>query len=137
VRIEGQKPVGASAAGGVRKGGAVSGERFSLAEESAPTVANSAAPESASALAALMALQEVDDPLFARRKSVRRGHALLDALEAMKADLLVGRVSEGRLNRIIALTSQAKTGTQDAELESIVAEIELRAKVELAKLGIF
>lgn len=109
MRIEGQRPVGASAAGGVRKGGAVNGERFSLAEESAPAIANSAASESAHALA---------------------------AREAMRAEQHVGRVSEGRL-RIVALTSQAKTDTQDAELESIISEIELRARLELAKLGIF
>ncbi|HUV33207.1 MAG TPA: flagellar assembly protein FliX, partial [Devosiaceae bacterium] len=82
------------------------------------------------------ALQAVDDPLFARKKTVRRGHALLDALDAIKADLLVGRLSEGRLNRIVALVGQARAGA-DPTLEAIVDEIELRARVELAKLGVF
>lgn len=85
---------------------------------------------------ALLALQAVDDATTGRRKAVRRANLLLDALEEIKADLLAGRVGEGRLNRAIALLQQAKTQIEPA-LEAIVADIELRVRVELAKLGRF
>jgi hypothetical protein len=69
-----------------------------------------------------------------RRKAVKRANSLLDMLEDIQADLLIGQVGEGRLNRAISLLQQAKTQI-DPELEAIVADIELRVRVELAKLG--
>jgi hypothetical protein len=85
---------------------------------------------------ALLALQSVEDPLFARRKAVRRGNALLDALEAIKADLLLGQVSEGRLNQLMALIGQARERNLP-DLDPLLDDIELRARVELAKFGRF
>ncbi|WP_196257668.1 flagellar assembly protein FliX [Pelagibacterium limicola] len=83
---------------------------------------------------ALLALQAVDDATTGRRKAVKRANLLLDALEEIRADLLGGRVNEGRLNRAVALLGQAK-GAIEPELEALVADIELRVRVELAKLG--
>lgn len=83
---------------------------------------------------ALLALQSVDDATTGRRKAVRRANLLLDALEEIRADLLAGRVSEGRLNRAVALLTQAKAATEPG-LDALVADIELRVRVELAKLG--
>jgi len=90
----------------------------------------------AAGIDALLALQSIEDPLQARRRAIKRGRNLLDALEGLKTDLLAGRVGESRLNRILALVGQAKLET-DPELEELLADIELRARVELAKLGIF
>ena len=61
-----------------------------------------------SGIDALLALQSVEDPLLGKKKAMRRGKALLDTLEAIKADLLLGQVSEGRLNRLMALIGQAR-----------------------------
>ena len=80
--------------------------------------------------------QAVEDPLFARKKAVRRGNGLLDALEAIKADLLVGRVSEGRLNQLMALVGLARERSLPG-LDAVLDDIELRARVELAKFGRF
>ena len=93
-------------------------------------------PVAAGGIEALLALQAVDDATMGRRKALKRGHALLDSLEDIRADLLLGRVSEGRLNRAMALLAQAKTQGGEA-LDAAVAEIELRVRVELAKLGRF
>lgn len=101
------------------------------------TVARAAAPAytpAASAIDALLALQAVEDPLFAKKKAVRRGQSLLDVLEEIKADLLVGKVSEGRLNQLVDLISQARQTSAPA-LDALIDDIELRARVELAKLG--
>ncbi|MEI2383868.1 flagellar assembly protein FliX [Breoghania sp. JC706] len=86
---------------------------------------------------ALLALQEVEDPLTGKRKNAaRRGHDLLDALEEMKADLLAGLIPEGRLDRILQLV-QTRFPSGDPQLEAVIDEIDLRARVELAKLGRF
>ena len=121
-----------SARSGVSRGG--SGGFFVPGESASAQVA-SAQPVAASAgIDALLALQSVEDPLFARRKAVRRGNALLDTLETIKTDLLLGQVSEGRLNQLMALVGQARQrGLPD--LDPILDDIELRARVELAKFG--
>jgi hypothetical protein len=94
-----------------------------------------AAPVAASSsIDALLALQAVEDPLFAKKKALRRGHALLDTLDEVKADLLVGRVSEGRLNQLQALLGQAREHSSTG-LDSLLDDIELRVGVELAKFG--
>lgn len=103
----------------------------------------SAARSSATAVAtpvgsldALLALQAVEDPLFRKRKLVRRGRSLLDGLEALRRDLLTGQVGEGRLNQLLAIVGQAREEA-DPELDALIDEIEVRVHVELAKHGRF
>jgi len=110
----------------------------SLPEEPASTnAAAGTAPMAASTgIEALLALQAIEDPVFAKRKAVRRGSALLDALDDIKTDLLIGQVSEGRLNKLLALIGQAREATIPG-LDSVIDDIELRARVELAKFGHF
>jgi hypothetical protein len=118
--------------GGVTRGGAGG---FFIAEEPAANQVASSQPVAASTgIDALLALQAVEDPLFARRKALRRGNALLDTLETIKADLLLGRVSEGRLNQLMALIGQARQRNLP-DLDGVLDDIELRARVELAKFG--
>lgn len=134
MRVGGPSKVSGAAVSGTRRSARAVGGNFTLDPEGAASVSSAAAAKPAAGIEALVALQGIDDPLLARKKAVKRGHELLDALDAIKADLLAGAVSEGRLNRIMALVGQARTQA-DPELDSIVAEIELRARVELAKLG--
>jgi len=90
----------------------------------------------ATSLDALLALQAVEDPLLKKKKLVRRGTQLLDTLEDMKADLLTGRVSESRLSQLMAVLTEAREKT-DPRLDSLLDDIELRARVELAKRGLY
>lgn len=106
------------------------------AETAAAPRAEAAPVLATTALDALLALQAVDDVVLTRRKAVRRGRQMLDALDEVKADLLAGRVSEGRLNHLLALVGQARERT-DPGLDSVLDEVELRARVELAKFGRF
>ena len=85
---------------------------------------------------ALLALQAVVDPIARRRKLVRRGKQLVDALEGLRADLLAGNLSDGRLNQLMAVMSQARD-RGDPGLDSLLDDIELRARVELAKRGLY
>jgi hypothetical protein len=84
----------------------------------------------------LLALQAVEDPTVKKKKLVRRGRTLLDALDALKTDLIVGRISEGHLNQLMAVIGQARE-RQDPALDALLDNIELRARVELAKRGLF
>lgn len=121
-----------TARSGVNRSG---GGGFFISEEPAAAHVATAQPVApATGMEALLALQSVEDPLFAKKKAIRRGNALLDTLETIKADLLLGQVSEGRLNQLMALIGQARDRGL-AGLDPILDDIELRARVELAKFG--
>lgn len=114
-----------------------SGAAFSIGgDEQVSRAAATAAAGPTTGIDAILALQAVEDPLFAKRKAIKRGRSILEALEAMKADLLAGQISEEQLNRLVVLLEQAKVQS-DPELDAVIDEIELRARVELAKLGKF
>jgi hypothetical protein len=122
--VAARSSVGRSQGGGFFIGEEAPAPRTSAAE---PTV-------QASSIDALIALQAVEDPLLKKKKALRRGNALLDSLETIKADLLVGQVSEGRLNQLMALIGQARERDLPG-LDAVLDDIELRARVELAKFG--
>lgn len=114
-----------------------SGVDFVPAGGEGPTRAAAAAPVAAMAgLDAILALQAVGGPLEGRRKAVRRGTTLLDLLDGMKADLLVGRVGADRLDAMVATLGQLRERSLP-ELDAVLDDIELRVLVELAKAGRF
>lgn len=113
-----------------------SGSSFQLPGDT-PSASRAAASAPALALCdlqSLIALQSFEDPTERRRKAVKRGFDLLDVLEGVKMDLLVGRVSPERLENLVAMLGN-RVETGDAQLDALMEDIELRAKVELAKLG--
>ena len=123
---------GATASGRLRRTG---GASFSLPTSSA---AKSPTPVNISALTnlnALIALQEVDDAPERRRRAAQRGRSLLASLDQLKAAMLAGKVSAQALHRIAEQLRQ-RTPSADPHLDEILAHIELRAEVELAKLGL-
>lgn len=100
-----------------------------------PARAASTAPVSAAApLDYLLALQGVEDPLHGRKKKLLRARTLLDTLEAVKADLLTGAVSPERLDQLVSMVSQARERSEPG-LDDLLDDIDLRVRVELAKLG--
>lgn len=114
-----------------------SGVAFHVNDGSQPQKAGQIAQAApAHDIGSLLALQAVEDPTVRRKKLIRRGNQLLDTLEEVKADLLLGKVSEGRLNQLMALISQARERS-DPSLDGLLDDIELRARVELAKRGLF
>jgi len=87
------------------------------------------------ALDALLALQQAPDALSGRAKARKRGEQLLDELDRIRIGLLVGRIPLAGLKRLSALLSQPRPDVDDPRVEQVLAEIEVRAAVELAKLG--
>jgi hypothetical protein len=83
---------------------------------------------------ALVALQDVGGPLERKRRAVGRASRMLDALDDIKAGLLVGELSSGDLDRLRRAVRDERDHTDDPNLEAVLDEIELRAAVEVAKL---
>jgi hypothetical protein len=100
-------------------------------EKSGTPIAAAPAP---SPVAALLALQEVDEPVNDRRQAMRRGHLLLDRLEDIRHALLVGALPRERLRALAEAAREQRPEIEDPRLGQILDEIELRAAVELAKL---
>ena len=96
-----------------------------------------AAPASLAGLDAVLLLQaEADTPRERRRRTARRGHDLLDGLDRLKAALLGGRVAGHELRAVAARLAERSGLSGDPRLDGLMAEIELRAAVELAKLEV-
>ena len=83
---------------------------------------------------ALIALQGVEAPAERRRRAVARGRTALDVLNALKIGLLSGEVDAGMVARLKCAVCGLKDGSGDPLLDEVLAEIELRVEVELAKM---
>lgn len=137
MRIEANRGLaGAGARGGAERGGGV---RFhplaggTGARASAPVAAGGGV----GSLEALLALQGVGVAMAGPRQgAVRHGRALLDALDALRADVLAGGAGAGALERLDALVGETRRGG-DPGLDALLDDIELRVRVELAKSGRF
>ncbi len=137
LRIDPRSPLPfATAAAGTIRPESSGQHRFEVASGKSGTRAasvRSAAP--LATLDAILALQQEDHPSERRRRSARRGREILDGLDGLKAVLLTGRVPATELGRVVRGLTDRRESSGDPELDAIVDAIELRARVELAKLG--
>lgn len=109
-----------------------------LAEATAAHDAPASAPlGAASAADAMLRIQEVDTATDrrARGRAIRHADALIDQLTELQADLLVGAIPVARLQALTAMLRVPRESLDDARLNDLIDEIQLRAEVELAKLG--
>ena len=108
---------------------------FSLSKvETGQQPAATAAPRGVAGIDALIALQGVEDPAERRRRAVTRGRSALDVLEELKLGLLAGSLDGEVVARLKTAADGLKEATGDPGLDDLLADIELRVEVELAKL---
>ncbi|MEN9755699.1 MAG: hypothetical protein RLZ07_2081 [Pseudomonadota bacterium] len=87
-------------------------------------------------LSAVLALQdEGETPSERRRRQLRRGVRILDALEALKRDIVLGRLGETSFSQLSGALSLVSPHDLDTEGRQILRAIDVRAAVELAKAG--
>jgi hypothetical protein len=82
----------------------------------------------------LLALQGQDDPAERRQRAVKRGRLALDTLDALKVEVLSGTLGPSMLQRLKSATADLRDASGDAGLDAVLAEIELRVVVEIAKM---
>jgi hypothetical protein len=134
MRVE--RPGGAGAIAGAKATRRSSGEAFSLGEsEAAGAPAANTAARAIGGIDILMALQGVEEPGERRRRAVARGRGALDALDELKIGLLAGGFDGSTLAKLKAAVSGLADGSGDLVLDGVLAEIELRVEVELAKMA--
>lgn len=112
---------------------------FSLPDTAAPSESRSAsAPQASASIDALLAMQSIEEnPTERRRRAVRRGKGALDALDELKLGLLSGSLDAAMVARLRVAAADLKASSGDPGLDAVLAEIELRVEVELAKTGQF
>ena len=112
------------------------GSGFALPESStAAETRPASAPKSVANIDALLALQGVEDPTERRKRAVRRGRTALAVLVDLKLGLLAGSLDVATVQRLRSAATKLKSSSGDPDLDQVLAEIELRAEVELAKVG--
>ena len=134
MKVDGNKPIDVNRVAGGR--GRVAGPSgfapIIPADVDVPAMVAGAA--GLSGVDALLALQGVASPAGERAKAVRRGRDMLDMLDEIRRGMLDGIVSEGTLQRLAGLVSVKREDFVDPGLSQVLDDIDLRARVELAKL---
>jgi class II flagellar assembly regulator FliX len=89
-----------------------------------------------SGIDALIALQGIEDPVERRRRAVKHGRRALDALDELKLGFLAGTLDQGTMLRLKAVAADLQEASGDDRLDSVLAEIDVRVAVELAKASV-
>lgn len=111
-----------------------SSSRFALPDMTPAAESRAAtAPKTVGGIDALMALQGVEDATERRKRAVKRGRTALDVLDDLKIGLLTGALDGRLVERLRTAAADLKTASGDPGLDTVLAEIELRVEVELAK----
>ena len=111
-----------------------SGESFSpqvAQDPAAAPVVNASAP--AVPIAAVLALQNVGDSSERGANELARGNNILEHLDRIRLDLLSGGIPRQTLQRLAAEVNATRSRTVDPRLHAVLDEIDLRARVEIAK----
>ncbi len=138
MKIERLSSFGTPAARRGERNGATKSGAFAKAlsfGDEAPAVSAVSGGAALGPVDALLALQEVADDPGGRDRGRRHGEALLEQLDDLHLGLLSGRMSRDALERLSAMVTAKRGQVDDPRLAGILDEIEVRAVVELAKLG--
>ena len=82
----------------------------------------------------ILALQGIEDTADQRSRGVAQADDLLLLLDEVRDGLLAGGIPRRTLGRMAQLIAKRRESFADEKLQTVLDEIELRARVELAKL---
>jgi hypothetical protein len=87
------------------------------------------------AVDALLTLQGVPDASDGRKRAIKRADHMLDLLEDIRIGLLEGLIPRMKLESLLRVVKLRREDVGDPRLNGVLDEVELRARVELAKFG--
>jgi hypothetical protein len=148
VKVEG--PKSSSATGGVQRSRSTGGTsatsgNFAAELDSVTGTDEAGAPSAVeggtgvAGVSGILAAQSVNDQQQSageRRRKAQRGAEMLEKLEEIRKGLLLGRIPKDRLAELARTVREKRERGTDPVLARLLDEIELRAAVELAKLGL-
>ncbi|NRA86597.1 MAG: hypothetical protein HRU28_04225 [Rhizobiales bacterium] len=119
-----------------KKTSGTDGDFQPVADEDVSEV-NVAAPLSpmqpVAAVDSLLAVQEMDQKKQ-QETAVNNSREMLSILQEIRVGLLSGHISEHKVEALSALASKERQTFGNADLNNVLDEIDLRARVELAKM---
>jgi hypothetical protein len=119
----------------IGKGASSSGGAFSVSDTAEqPRATGLSAPGPLTAVETILTLQNIDDSTSGSAKGAAHGEKLLELLDDVRDGLLAGGIPRSTLNRLANAVSRRQESFCDPKLQGVLDEIELRARVELAKL---
>lgn len=124
------------APGRAKRSQAADSAAFARELERGEDVAMPASAAPVTAVNPLFALQEVEetpDATEGRRRARARGTALLDELDNIRHELLIGAITPARLRVLAHLVKTERPKIDDPRLIEVMDEIDLRVQVEIAK----
>ena len=89
-----------------------------------------------SSVDAVIGMQEITDDNKDERGAKNRANLILDKLEDIRMGLLLGEIPKSNLEELSKVLEVARENSVDSKLLEIIDDIELRAKIEIAKLEI-
>jgi hypothetical protein len=110
------------------------GSGFSVSNDN--TAGKAAAAQAAggiNGIDALLALQEVEDAVERRRRFAKRGSKALDMLDALKVQIIEGRIDLPSLIRLEGMLNELTERSGEDQLDGVLDAIGLRVAVEIAK----
>jgi hypothetical protein len=140
MKIEGPNktsgPKGVSKASPKKTGDDAFGSMVNDTEETG-SASSTSRPTSISSLDALLSLQEAESGTSeeAAKKARKRANDILDQLDKVRVGLLTGEMPKSTLQQLASTIASHRDHVIDPKLAELLDEIDLRAQVELAKLG--
>ncbi len=118
-----------------KKGGAnKSGFNEILSSEESAAALPPSGTSPLTAVNSLLSLQEMPTSSEGKSKGLVRVEEMLGHLELIRHGLLAGQIPQRQLKDVAAIVSREKELSNDPALDEILNDVELRVKVELAKL---
>jgi hypothetical protein len=118
-----------SSSGGVKSGA------FASNLEAPSATAATASVRAGGGVDSILVLQEVSDATADSAEGKKRGEDLLDRLDQVRHGLLLGEIPRHSLEALEEAVNRTRDAVTGPRLREILGEIELRARVELAKLS--
>ena len=87
-----------------------------------------------SAMDSVVSVQEISGEGGGNSGTKKRAHQILDRLEDLRMGLLMGQIPKSDLMALSDILTVAREKVVDSSLLELLDDIELRAKIELAKL---
>lgn len=136
MKISGNRPIQSSLVRRKDRAANKTGPGFAGALQDEVPVHSVVAAGDTGAVNALLSVQEVGDPVSdRRRRSLLQGHDVLDRLDELRHGLLAGTFPADKLDDLLRVVRIQHDHAVDPQLRDVLQEIEVRASVELAKLG--
>ena len=133
MKVTSTRPVATSSRARTRRGSGSADSTFSIATATEKGAKEVGGTNPTMPVAAMLALQEVPDATNGRSRGLTRGSQLLRRLDQIRLGLLSGGIPRHSLHQLAGELRARRDEVVDPELRAVLDEIELRAKVELAK----